>query len=146
MLPSCRRSSRFIPRPMYFLPTETTRRRFADVSCSRASRPMLTTTPRRSRSFVPGGPDQVEGGRSHEQVTGRLVGDGVADHRVCLGPVQQTELRLGRSSLVLGVVERPLVERDDPLPWRLSQLLAELDCPVSYTHLRAHETDSYLVC
>ena len=36
-------------------------------------------------------------------------------------------LRLGRPGLVLGVVGRPLVERDDALPGRLDDLLAELD-------------------
>ena len=40
-----------MPRPMYFLAIETTRRRLADVSCSRPSRPMRTSTPRRSRGL-----------------------------------------------------------------------------------------------
>ena len=52
MLPSWIRSRNDIPRPMYFLAIETTRRRLADVSCSRASRPILTISPLRSRSFV----------------------------------------------------------------------------------------------
>ena len=44
-----------MPRPMYFLAIETTRRRFAEVSCSRASRPIRTISPFRSRSFVDSG-------------------------------------------------------------------------------------------
>ena len=34
-----------MPRPMYFFAIDTTSRRLADVSCSRASRPILTTSP-----------------------------------------------------------------------------------------------------
>ena len=41
-----------MPRPMYFLAIETTRRRLALVSCSRASRPIRTSSPFRSRSLV----------------------------------------------------------------------------------------------
>ena len=41
-----------MPRPMYFLAIETTSRRLAEVSCSRASRPMRTISPLRSRSLV----------------------------------------------------------------------------------------------
>ena len=44
-----------------------------------------------------------------------------------LGPERQAVLRLGSARRVLGVVERPLVERDDPLPGCLDELLAELD-------------------
>ena len=39
MLPSCIRSSRVIPRPVYFLATLTTRRRLASTRCLRAARP-----------------------------------------------------------------------------------------------------------
>ena len=52
MLPSWMRSRNDIPRPMYFFAIDTTSRRLADVSCSRASRPMTTISPLRSRSFV----------------------------------------------------------------------------------------------
>ena len=52
MLPSWIRSRNDIPRPMYFLAIETTSRRLAEVSCSRASRPMTTMSPLRSRSLV----------------------------------------------------------------------------------------------
>ncbi len=55
MFPSWIRSRNDIPRPMYFFAIETTRRRLADVSCSRASRPILTTSPLRSRILVWGG-------------------------------------------------------------------------------------------
>src|SRR5665647_485196 len=37
---------------------------------------------------------------------------------------------------------RPL----DPIPWMGLPVLLRWRTPVSYTHLRAHETDSYLVC
>ena len=74
-----------------------------------------------------GGLDQVEGGRGHEQVTGRFVGERVPDHLVRLRSERQLVLRLGQPGLALGVVGRPLVERDHPLPGRLDQLLAELD-------------------
>ena len=40
---------------------------------------------------------------------------------------RQAVLRLGRPGLALGVVEGPLVEREDALPGRLDHLLAELD-------------------
>ena len=76
---------------------------------------------------IAGGLDEEEGWRGREQVTGRRVGDGVADHRVRLGPEWEAMLRLGRSGLALGVVERPLMDRDDPLPGRFGELLAELD-------------------
>ena len=52
MLPSWMRSRNDIPRPMYFFAIDTTSRRLAEVSCSRASRPMTTIVPLRSRSFV----------------------------------------------------------------------------------------------
>ncbi len=74
-----------------------------------------------------GGLDKVEGGRGHEEVTGRLVGDCVTDHRVRLGPERQAVLRLGPPRLALGVVEGPLVEADDRLPGELHHPLAELD-------------------
>ena len=41
-----------MPRPMYFLAIDTTSRRLADVSCSRASRPMRTSSPLRWASLV----------------------------------------------------------------------------------------------
>jgi hypothetical protein len=74
-----------------------------------------------------GGLDEVEGGRGHEQVTGRPVGDGVADHRVRLGPERQPVLRLQGAGLALGVVERPLVEADHRLPRGLDEPFAQLD-------------------
>ena len=52
MLPSWIRSRNDIPRPMYFFAIDTTSRRLAEVSCSRASRPMTTIVPLRSRSLV----------------------------------------------------------------------------------------------
>ena len=52
MLPSWMRSRNDIPRPMYFFAIDTTNRRLAEVSCSRASRPIATISPLRSRSFV----------------------------------------------------------------------------------------------
>ena len=44
-----------------------------------------------------------------------------------LGPERQSMLLLHRARLALGVVQRPLVERDDALPRLLGELLAELD-------------------
>ncbi len=76
---------------------------------------------------IPAGLDQVEVGRGRQQVGRGLVGDCGADHRVGLGPERQPMLRFGGPSLALGVVGRPLVERDDALPGRLHELLAELD-------------------
>ena len=52
MLPSWMRSRNDIPRPMYFFAIETTSRRLAEVSCSRASRPIRTSSPLRWASFV----------------------------------------------------------------------------------------------
>ena len=49
------------------------------------------------------------------------------DDRVRLVAERQAVLRLGGPGLALGVVERPLVERDDRLPRLLDDLLAELD-------------------
>jgi len=46
---------------------------------------------------------------------------------VRLGPERQAVLRLGRPSLVLGVVGRPLVEGDDALARRQDDPFAELD-------------------
>ena len=211
-----------MPRPMYFFAIDTTSRRLADVSCSRASRPIRTTSPRRSRIFVCGGTsgskpirrsrseslpgddpalegperdlvprpvvdrpqadvvarvevavvhrqvrpveqllerlgvelrvvagdqplggleqrgravrlgvlaglDQVEVGRGDQQLGGVGRGQRVGDHLVGLGPERQPVLGLGRPGLALGVVERPLVERDDRLPGLDDDLLAELD-------------------
>ena len=65
--------------------------------------------------------------RRNEQVGHRLVGQGLADHLVRLGPERQPVLRFRGARLALRVVERPLVERHDALPGRLDQLLAELD-------------------
>ena len=57
--------------------------------------------------------------------------------------------------LFLGVIASALAETDDSWQGRLTALLVTLCCfsaaaltveSVSYTHLRAHETDSYLVC
>ena len=47
MLPSWMRSRNDIPRPMYFFAIDTTSRRLAEVSCSRASRPIRTSSPLR---------------------------------------------------------------------------------------------------
>ena len=41
-----------MPRPMYFFAIDTTSRRFAEVSCSRASRPIRTSSPCGARSLV----------------------------------------------------------------------------------------------
>ena len=76
---------------------------------------------------ISGGLDEMEVGRNHQQLGRGLVRDGVANHRVRLGPKRQPVLGLGRPSLVLGVVGRPLVERDDALAGRLDELLAEFD-------------------
>ena len=73
------------------------------------------------------GLDQVEVGRRDEQLQGALVGQRAADQVVRLLAERQAVLGLGRARLALGVVEGPLVERDDPLPGRLDHLLAELD-------------------
>ena len=53
------------------------------------------------------------------------IGD--PDQLVRLVAERQPVLRLHRPRLALRVVERPLVERDDPLPGCLDELLAELD-------------------
>ena len=66
-------------------------------------------------------------GGGDQEVLGALVRDRVADHLVGLLAERQPVLRLGGPGLALGVVGRPLVERDDPLPGRLDELLAELD-------------------
>ena len=75
---------------------------------------------------VAAGLDQVEVRRRHEQVGGARA-PSAGDELVRLLAERQPVLRLGRPGLALGVVERPLVERDDALPGRLDHLLAELD-------------------
>ena len=50
----------------------------------------------------------------------------------------------GKISQVIGAVVD--VEFDTDLPQILDALQVDNNGPVSYTHLRAHETDSYLVC
>jgi hypothetical protein len=52
MLPSWMRSRKDMPRPMYFFAIDTTSRRLAEVSCSRASRPIRTSSPLRCASLV----------------------------------------------------------------------------------------------
>ena len=72
--------------------------------------------------------DEVEVGRRHEQVGGASsTAMRSRDHPVGLVAERQPVLRLGRPGLALGVVERPLVERDDRLPRLVDDLLAELD-------------------
>ena len=66
-------------------------------------------------------------GGGDEQVLRALSRDRVADQLVGLVAERQPVLRLRGPGLALGVVERPLVERDDPLPRLLDELLAELD-------------------
>ena len=79
------------------------------------------------RLRVAAGLDEVEVGRGDQQVGRRLVRDRATDEVVRLLAERQAVLRLRRAGLALGVVEGPLVERDDPLPGRLDHLLAELD-------------------
>ena len=81
MLPSWIRSSSDMPRPMYFLATETTSRRFASVRRRRAWRPRITSpsswrrasggaalgagrAPRRTRRAPSGSPARPRAGRS----------------------------------------------------------------------------------
>ena len=69
----------------------------------------------------------MEVGRGDEQVRGPLVADRVADHPRRLGPERQSVLRLLGARLALGVVVRPLVERDDALQGLVDHLLPEFD-------------------
>ena len=62
-----------------------------------------------------------------QQVRGEVRRDRLADEFVRLGPERQPVLLLHRAGLALGVVQGPLVERDDALPRLFGQLLAELD-------------------
>ena len=79
------------------------------------------------RLGVAPGLDQVEVGRGRQEVRRPRIRDGALHEVVRLLAERQPMLGLGRARLALGVVERPLVERDDPLPGCLDQLLAELD-------------------
>ena len=76
---------------------------------------------------IAAGLDEVEIGRRREQVAGLLGRDRGAHERVRLVAVRQSMLRLLRAGLALGVVERPLVQRDEALPRLVDELLAELD-------------------
>ena len=76
---------------------------------------------------VPPGLDQVEVRRRDQQILGALVRR--SRRGPSCGPRRRTaaDAAAWRSGSSLGVVGGPLVERDDPLPGRLDQLLAELD-------------------
>ena len=79
------------------------------------------------RLDVLAGLDEVEVGRRQVEVGHALPGERLRDHRVGLGPERQLVLGLRRARLALGVVERPLVQRQDGLPGLDDDLLAELD-------------------
>ena len=79
------------------------------------------------RLCVAAGLDEMEVRRRQEQLARARVRHRPADEVVGLLAERQAMLGLGRARLALGVVERPFVERDDPLPGRLDHLLAELD-------------------
>ena len=83
-----------MPRPMYFLAIETTSRRLADVSCSRPSRPMRTSTPRRSRGLSDGSCSGVPAHLGHE--LGVLAADDPAPQRLVADLARPVvELRAG---------------------------------------------------
>ena len=80
------------------------------------------------RLRVSPGLDQVEVGRRHQQVLACSCPRWRGATRSCASsPNGRRCCGLGRARLALGVVEGPLVERDDPLPGCLDHLLAELD-------------------
>ncbi len=80
------------------------------------------------RLDVATGLDQVEVRAGH--AGGRAAASSEIASRTILwasGPNGRLMLGLGGPGLALGVVEGPLVEREDPLPGRLDEPLAELD-------------------
>src|SRR6185503_1724019 len=73
------------------------------------------------------GADQVEVRRRREEIRGADRDDRVVDQAVRLIAQRQPVLRLGGAGLLLRLVERPLVERDEALPRLVDELLPELD-------------------
>src|SRR5665647_1529074 len=88
--------------------------------------------PRGAHADPDGGPAAGVLGRVAQQVRGDLA------HLLAIGPSDRA-----RTWRVLDPDERPLLPAEPP---HGKDLVEHLAVPVSYTHLRAHETDSYLVC
>src|SRR5665647_2673201 len=65
-------------------------------------------------------------------------------HRSLVERLDSAQLELMESSAVAVEIRRALSQllAEDPFPLNSEERAR----PVSYTHLRAHETDSYLVC
>ena len=120
MLPSWIRSRNDIPRPMYFFAIDTTSRRLAEVSCSRASRPM---THDRALPVTQLGVERDLGVVAHQlEQVGIVAGEDPALERrvgdVLAGPVPdrpQTHVVARVEVAVVDGQERPVQEGQEGL-------------------------------